>query len=304
LGDTARTGVSAADAGVFETTDEEERAMSRRASARKLACSIVAPLAAALALVAGASAQTTTSPPDFSSNRTAWKALDGADYLMVPGSPSPITNDPAHPHRGNNEGGQPAYRISDTTNSNLKQWAKEVMNKDNQEVLAGKIAFTPGSSCVPPGIPTFLQEGGLHYFIQTPKEVVMILEADAQVRRIYLGVPHSPNVKPSWHGESIGHYEGDTLVVDTIGLNTKTFIDHYRTPHSEKLHVVERFRMIDDGKTLEAHITIDDPDTFHEPWQAIRRWRRDQATLQEYACAENNLHLFDYGMPVDDRPDF
>src|SRR6185503_17099818 len=99
--------------------------MAKRASALKLASRIVVPLAAALAVVAGAFAQTATSPPDFSSNRTAWKALDGADYLMVPGSPSPITNDPAHPHRGNNEGGQPAYRISDTTNSNLKQWAKE-----------------------------------------------------------------------------------------------------------------------------------------------------------------------------------
>ena len=278
--------------------------MSRRETARKLASGIVAPFAAALALVAGASAQTATPHPDFSSNRAAWKALNGADYISVPGSPSPITNDPAHPHRGNNEGGQPAYRISDTTNTNLKPWAKEVMNKDNQEVLAGKIAFTPGSSCVPPGVPTFLQEGGLHYLIQTRKEVVMILEADAQVRRIHLDVPHTPDAKLSWHGDSVGHYEGDTLVVDTIGLNTKTFIDHYRTPHSEKLHVVERFRMIDDGKTLEAHITIDDLETFHEPWQAIRRWRREQATLQEYICAENNLHLFDYGMPVDDSPDF
>jgi hypothetical protein len=290
-----------ADSGGFH---EKEKIMSRCASALQLASCIAVSLATALALAAGAPAQTATPTPDFSSGRTAWRALNGADYIAVPGSPSPITNDPAHPHRGNNEGGQPAYRISDTTNSNLKQWAKEVMNKDNQEVLAGKIAYTPGSSCEPPGVPTFLQEGGLHYFVQTPKEVVMILEADAQVRRIYLDVPHTPDVKPSWHGESVGRYEGDTLVVDTIGLNTKTFIDHYRTPHSEKLHVIERFRMTDGGNTLEAHITIDDPDTFHEPWQAIRRWRREQTTLQEYICAENNLHLFDYGMPMADKPDF
>jgi hypothetical protein len=277
--------------------------MSGRASAMQLASSVVAPLAV-LALVAGASAQTATSPPDFSSNRTAWRAINGADYISVPGSPSPITNDPAHPHVSNAQGDQPSYRISDTTNSNLKPWAKEVMNKDNEEVLAGKIAYTPGTSCEPPGVPAFLQEGGLHYFVQTPKEVVMILEADAQVRRIRLNVPHAPDVKPSWHGDSVGHYEGDTLVVDTIGLNTKTFVDHYRTPHTERLHVVERFRMTDGGNLLEARITIDDPDTFYRPWQAIRRWRRDQATLQEYVCAENNLVLFDYGMPVADSPDF
>src|SRR5262245_28378723 len=76
----------------------KERIMSRRASARQFASGIVA--LAALALVAGAAAQTATSRPDLSSNRTAWKALNGADYIAVPGSPSPITNDPAHPHVG------------------------------------------------------------------------------------------------------------------------------------------------------------------------------------------------------------
>ena len=68
----------------------------------------------------------------------------------------------------------------------------------------------------------------------------MIHSGNEEVRRIHLDVPHSANPKPSWYGESVGHYEGDTLVVDTIGLNDKTFIDNYRTPHTEKLHVGER----------------------------------------------------------------
>ena len=67
-----------------------------------------------------------------------------------------------------------------------------------------------------------------------------------------MNVPHSKNPKPSWYGESVGHYEGDELVVDTIGLNDKTFVDNYRTPHTDQIHVVERFKLIEDGKTLQA----------------------------------------------------
>ena len=117
-------------------------------------------------------------------------------------------------------------------------------------------------------------------------------------------MPHSANPKPSWYGESVGKYEGDTLVVDTIGLNNKTFVDNYRTPHTEKLHVVERWRMIDDGKTLEVEMTIEDPDTYNQPWQAMLRFERAQRTLPEQVCAEGNLYLFDWGMPEAKTSDF
>src|SRR5438876_80733 len=83
-------------------------------------------------------------------------------------------------------------------------------------------------------------------------QVVMVYSGDAQVRRVYLNVPHSENPQPTWYGESVGHYEGDTLVVDTIGMNDKTFVDNYRTPHTTKLHVVERWRVVEEGKTLEV----------------------------------------------------
>ena len=119
---------------------------------------------------------------------------------------------------------------------------------------------------------------------------------------------HSENVKPSWTGESVGHYEGDTLVVDTIGINDKTYIDNFRTPHTEKLHVVERFRMIDDGKTLEANIRIEDPGAFTMPWNAVQRWRRvQQGPMYERTCAENpfDLHIQDTEpVPHADKPDF
>jgi hypothetical protein len=80
------------------------------------------------------------------------------------------------------------------------------------------------------------------FLAQTPKEVWIIVPSNQQVSRVYMDVPHSANPKPCWCGESVGHYEGDTLVIDTIGLYDKTVVDVYRTPHTEKLHVVERWR--------------------------------------------------------------
>ena len=198
----------------------------------------------------------------------------------VTGSPVPMRNDPAHPYVSNaiaaRTEGQPNYRIGDLSNPNLKQWAKDVMKKDNDEVLAGKIAYTPGTSCRPAGTPALMLAGGPFYFVQTPKEVTIILEGDHQVRHVYLDVPHSANLKPSWYGESVGHYEGDTLVIDTIGQTTKTFVDNFRTPHTEKLHVVERWKTIDDGKQIQVHITVDDPETFNQPWEGTSCFRKDK----------------------------
>jgi len=264
--------------------------------------------AATLALaVSGATAQN-AAPPDFSSNGTAWQTPNGTDFIPVPGSPPLVANDPAHPYVSNGvairTGTQPTYRIADLSNPNLKQWAKDVMKKDNDEVLAGKIGYTPSSSCKQAGLPAYWLAGGPVFFIQTPKEVVIVEEGDRHARRIHMDVPHSANQKPSWFGESIGHYEGDTLVVDSVGFNTKTFVDNFRTPHTDKLHVVERFHMIEGGKTLEVHLTVEDPGTFNQPWQAIRRYGRVQATLGEEICQEGNFTLFDYGIPVANKPDF
>jgi hypothetical protein len=255
---------------------------------------------------AAAAAAPSPSPPDFSSNQASWQGGNGVNFTPVPGAVGPVMNDPAHPHYSNGEarrlGIQPTYRIADLSNPNIKQWAKDVMKKDNDEVLAGKIAYTPGSSCKPAGVPTFMLDGGPFYFVQTPKEVLIIASEDSQVRHVYMDVPHSKTIKPSWYGESVGHYEGDTLVIDTIGLNT--FVDHFRTPHSEKLHVVERWRMINAGKTMEVEVSVDDPDTFYKPWKGTVRWDRVQQPMTEYICVEGNLQLFDYGVPKADKPDF
>jgi hypothetical protein len=278
-------------------------------SRAKLLCSGIWTALACVALTAGATAQQTSSPPDFSSSQAGWLTFR-VEFMAGPSGPSPVRNDPAHPRVSNAEaaatGKQPTFLIADLSNQNLKPWVVERMKKDNAEVLAGKIAFTPHSSCAAAGVPAFHLYGFQPmYFIQTPKVVVMIFSGDKQVRHVYLDVPHSANPKPSWYGESVGYYEGDTLVVDTIGLNDKSFVDNFRTPHTEKLHVVERFKLVDGGKALEVDIRLEDPDAFYEPWLWKQRYDRVQQSMREEICAEGNRHLFDYQMmPVAERPDF
>ena len=254
-------------------------------------------------------AQHSESAPDFSSNLAGWVAID-PDFQPVVGAPGPATFDRAYPYVSNaaarRAGTQPTFRVADLANPNVKPWAKEVMKRENEKVLAGGIGYTPRSSCMPAGVPAFLMYPVAEpiYFLQTPKQVTMIFAGNAEVRRVYLDVPHSANPKPSWYGESVGHYEGDALVIDTVGLNSKSYVDNYRTPHTEKLHVVERWRLIDD-MTLEVIFTVGDPDTFNAPWTAAYRFRRMvRPANYEEVCAENNNPLFDYHTPTADKPDF
>src|SRR6266702_2874977 len=164
--------------------------------------------------------------------------------------------------------GQPTYRVADLSNPILQPWVSHALQQANERALSGKPDFTPKERCWPIGVPGWvLYPVRPVYFLQSPHEVVLIWEEDHMVRHIYLTDRHSANVKPSWFGESTGHYEnGDTLVVDTIGLSTKnSYIDNFRTPHTEKLHVVERFKLSADERTLTAVVTVNDPDTFNTP---------------------------------------
>ncbi len=106
------------------------------------------------------------------------------------------------------------------------------------------------------------------YFIQTPQEIWIIWQRNQQVRRVYLDRAHSENPKPSWFGESVGHYENGELVVDTVGFveHPYSFVDNYRTPHTRDLHVVERWKIVDGGKAVEATVTVEDPGAFNAPW--------------------------------------
>jgi hypothetical protein len=136
----------------------------------------------------------------------------------------------------------------------------------------------------------------------------MINEGGPEVRRIWLNVPHAVNPKPTWYGDSVGHYEGgDTLVVDTIGLTNKTFVDPYLTPHTEQLRVIERYKLTDGGKAVDISIHVEDPGAFTTPWNANQRFRRIDREWEEDICADNNADFLHYEvvpLPHADGPDF
>jgi hypothetical protein len=236
--------------------------------------------------------------PVLQNGPNTWQHPFGGVFPPVEGSALPVQQDPSRILIG----GQ-TWHIADLTNPNLKPWARDHMKKDIQEIDKGKIQFTASASCVPPGTPAFMISGGPFLIVQARDKVVIIDEGSPVLRHVYLNVPHTPNPKPSWRGESIGWYEGDTLVVDTIGQNTKTVVDRFGTPHTDKLHVVERWRVIDQGLTLRVDIEVEDPDTFYQPWKTYQVFRRSNGPLVEEICAENNLQ-FDYHMPVAEKPDF
>ena len=259
-----------------------------RSPSQRLLVALMAGLLVGAASTAQAQVAT-KAPPDFSAGNAGWVTI-GTDWVALPGSPPPVTFDPAHPYVGNNTGKQPTFRVADIDNPNLTQFAKDALRKANDEVLRGKAMYARESRCWATGVPAFLlNPGGPTYWVQTPERITMIWQMDHQVRHVYLNVPHSANPKPSWYGESVGHYDGDALVVDTIGQNTQTFIDNYRTPHSEQLHVVERYHLVQGGKTLQAEVTIEDPAVFIKPLQVMHRWRRMEGTIVESTCAEGEM---------------
>ena len=268
------------------------------------------------ALTADAAGQTRDAVPNFSSVDSPWLPLN-PEYAPPASGPGPITYDHAHPIMARNPNAaaevvEAPMRLADLNNPNLKPWVIEHLKKANDELLGGKIRFASRASCRPPGIPEFLVHGAgfqAIYFLQTSKEVLMINDGDTQIRHIYMNVPHSEHLAPSYYGESVGHYEGDELVVDTVGFNDKTFVDdRYNLPHTAQLHVIERFRLIQEGKMLEADFTVDDPGAFNAPWSGIVRYRHPGAPrpLVEEPCAEETAAGFghDFPVPIAGKPDF
>lgn len=255
-------------------------------------------------------------PPNFAPNAAVGWVAAGARYIRPPSGPGPVGPMPGRRQSANNEvrdrGAQALFGMGDENAPILQPWAAAKLRERNDLVRAGKPAFSRQASCWPIGTPGFLLYPVQPvFFVQTSKEIVLIWQADHQVRHIYMNVPHSNNPMPSWYGESVGHYEGDTLVVDTIGISTRTFVDNFDTPHTEKLHTVERFRIVNNGLAMVANLHVEDPGTFTTPWNAIQRYRRvepgvaearqensllssvnDAGPLLESSCAENPNGLF------------
>lgn len=150
------------------------------------------------------------------------------------------------------------------------------------------IADAP-TRCLPHGVPRIMASPYPIQILQTPGQITFLHEVGHNVRIIYMDEQHPADLDPTFMGHSVGRWEGDTLVVDTVGFNDLTQIDEEGIVHSDKLHVVERFRKINGGKQLEDLITIEDPVNFTAPWTTRRvyEWRPD-VRIMEYVCEENN----------------
>ena len=148
----------------------------------------------------------------------------------------------------------------------------------------------PVNLCLPPG-PTRAATQGLFpiQFIQTPKQVTILYEYMNMFRNISLNAKHSDDIVPTYMGDSAGHWEGDTLVVDVIGFNDRTWLQGTGTFHTEALHVTERFTRVDKDQ-INYEATIEDPNVLTKPW-TIRStiMLREGTRVREAVCAENNV---------------
>ncbi len=275
-------------------------------------------------------AGTCAAAPEFGPNPGVGWLLNPNGFRPVGPGAGPIVADPSHPGVSNDEfrkfGRQVTMPLADLSNPILQPWAREALQKRNQLVLAGK-APSLGIDCRPIGGVAFLVRtpNQPYFFVQGADRVVIINQDDHQFRHIYLTAAHSGNVKPSWSGESIGHYEGDELVVDTIGVAAAP-VDRFYTPHTDKLHMTERFRLAPGGNRLQVRVHVEDPGAFTVPWDAGLTYIRVEpgraervlppglnsgatvaGPIVERSCAENPFSYFGKDsppVPHADRADF
>jgi hypothetical protein len=146
-----------------------------------------------------------------------------------------------------------AIALGDYINPILKPEAAEVVKKQGEIELGGEPAPNPRNQCWPEGLPLVFRDVGIQMFQQSDK-ITILYDYDHEVRRVRLNQRHPAHVTPSWYGDSVGHYEGDTLVIDTVGIRIGPFaaVDIFGTPYTEALHVVERYRLIDYEAGIEA----------------------------------------------------
>jgi hypothetical protein len=213
--------------------------------------------------------------------------------------------------------------VGDYNDPMLKPWAAEIVKAKGEISKTGDAFPTAHNQCWPEPPPYILGNQQLQV-LQQRDQVTLMYSHGSQVRRVRLNAMHPAKLTPSWYGDSIGHYEGGTLVVDTVGISTAPLssVDRYGTPHTEALHVVERYRMVEQaaasaeplrnggfqgvnddvvdrsykGKVLRVDFTVEDPGTFNMPWSGVVVYNRARGLFIEDVCAEN---IHDYIMNRD-----
>lgn len=181
---------------------------------------------------------------------------------------------------------EPSIRTVDGKAPPLRAEARKVYEQN----LVARKQLKPRSDlsrCVPPGTPRAMWAPQPIMILQTARKITFVHEYQHLLRHIYMDepLPAAADVDPSYMGESVGRWEGETLVIETIGVTDKTFLDRDGMPHSAAMRVTERLRLIEGGKRLEERVTIDDPETFTAPWTARLVFERKPGVqLSEYNC--------------------
>jgi hypothetical protein len=220
-------------------------------------------------------------------------AQGSAETPVGPGSLSGVWTNADYPRDAAYNPREHVRRTVDGRLPPLQPWAAELLEKRVKASESGRVFASMKSQCLPPGMPAMMFPAGTPIqILETPGQVSMLVEEPNFFRIIHLNQKHAADPDPSFMGDSVGHWEGDTLVVDTIGLTDKTTIDAAGMPHSEDLHVIERLRRAAKD-TLEDLITIDDPKTFTSTWTTATHFRlRTGMQIMEYIC-QNNRNLAD-----------
>jgi hypothetical protein len=226
--------------------------------------------------------------------------------VSFPGFGRPLTGPGPVVWKNRGSDGKPTDNIyaGDYTNLILKPEAAKIVRRYGELESKGIHALGPRTECWPNGVPLILENTTMQ-IIQQPDKITILYSDTYEIRQVRMNQPHPADVIPSWNGDSVGHYEGDTLVIDTVGVKVGPFptpdlyamVDRLGTPHTSALHVVERYRLLDhetakaieerdekdnialamtdngiardpnyQGKGLELEFTVEDDGVFTSPW--------------------------------------
>jgi hypothetical protein len=276
---------------------------------------------------AGSETHGAASIPDFSG---IWWHPSLPGFEPPASGPGPVTNRSRRNGVSNYD-----QLVGDHTNPILKPETAEIVKTFGELSLRGVTFPSPANQCWPEPVP-YIYKNFAMQMLQQPDRITIIYEQDHEVRHVRMNQPHPPHVAPSWYGDSVAHYEGDTLVIDTVGTRTDrpfAMIDLYGTPYTKALHVVERYRLLDyeaakeglerdakenqrppvgidrnyRGKHLQVQFTVEDPGVFTMPWTATITYGRGSDEWPEVVCAENTHEYYnnkDSEVPKAEKPEF
>ena len=269
--------------------------------------------------------------PDFSG---VWRHPTLPGFEPPAKGPGPVTNTKRRAQDGTSDWNM---LVGDHTNPILKPQAAAAVKKYGELSLSGVTPPTPAFMCWPMPVPYIFGSFNMQMVQEKNRVTILYGNPDHEIRRVRMNQQHPKDVTPSWYGDSVGHYEGDTLVIDTVGIRTDrpyAMVDAFGTPYTKSLHVVERYRLLDydqakegldrdakenmrlgqgdinrayRGKHLQLEFTVRDEGVFTMPWTATITYGRGSDAWDEQVCAENPTEQYsnrNYDVPTSAKPDF